>query len=94
MEYHFTASRVSGESNAVFPNELIIDDCKKVVIYRKPRLIGCQEMKVRFAAIGSVSVDKHLLFADVIIETNGGRIIKAKGFSRYDAEEIADLLGN
>lgn len=93
MAYHFTASRVSGESNAVFPDELIIDDRNEYVIYRKPRLIGCQEVKIRFAAIGSVSVDKHVLFADVIIETNGGRIIKAKGFTRFDAEEIAELLG-
>lgn len=90
MPYEFEACRVSGDGNAVFPDEIIIDD--DGVTYRKPRVIGCKEIKVRYRAIGSVSVNKHLLFADIIIETNGGQTICAKGFSRDDAEEIVELI--
>lgn len=90
MYYEFTASRVSGDGNAVFPDEIIIDD--DCVIFRKPKLIGCKETKIRYRAIGSVSVDKHLFFADVIIETNGGQVIRANGFTRDDADEIRDRI--
>ena len=93
MTYEFYASRVSGDGNAVFPDEIIIDDEEEVLIYRKPRVIGCKESRVRFGAIGSVSIQKHLLFADIYIETKGGREIVAKGFTRSDAEEIASLIG-
>ena len=90
MYYEFTASRISGDGNAVFPDKLIITD--DGVIYRKGRVIGYKEIKIRFSAIGSVSLDKHLLFADIIIETNGGQRIIARGFSRSDANMIRDLL--
>ncbi len=92
MIHRFYASRVSGEGNAVFPDEIIIDDEEEVLIYRKPRVIGFKESRVRFGAIGSVSIQKHLLFADIYIETRGGREIVAKGFTRSDAEEIAALI--
>lgn len=90
MYYEFTASRISGDGNAVFPDKLIITD--DGVIYRKGRVIGYKEIKIRYSAIGSVSLDKHLLFADIIIETNGGQRITARGFSRSDANMIRDLL--
>ena len=92
MTYEFTASRVSGDGNAVFPDEIIIDDEEEVLIYRKPRLIGCKESKVRFGAIGSVTIQKGILFADIYIETRGGREIVAKGFSYSDAESIASMI--
>lgn len=90
--YEFEASRVSGDGNAVFPDKLIIDDDDEAVIYRKPKLIGSKETKIRFGAIASVSYDKHVLFADIIIETRGGREIVARGFTRDDADEIVELL--
>ena len=92
MRYEFTASRVSGDGNAVFPDEITIDDEEEVLIYRKPRVIGCKESRVRFGAIGSISIQKKLLFADIYIETRGGREIVAKGFTRSDAEEITSLV--
>ena len=92
MTYEYTACRVSGDGNAVFPDEIIIDDEEEVLIYRKPRVIGCKESCVRFGAIGSVTIQKHLLFADIYIETRGGREIIARGFTRDDAEEIASLI--
>ncbi len=92
MIYSFEASRVSGDDNAIFPDQILIDDEEEEVIYRKQKVIGCKEVKVRFGGIGSVSVDKHLLFADITIETKGGRTIVARGFTRSDANEIAELL--
>ena len=90
MTYEFTASRVSGDGNAVFPDKLIITD--EYVIYRKARVIGYKETKIRLSAVGSVSVQQHLLFADIIIESKGGNVIEARGFSRSDARKIANLL--
>lgn len=63
-----------------------------MVIHRKPKLIGCKETQIRFGAIASIQVDKHILFADIIIETRGGREIVARGFVRDDADYIKDLL--
>lgn len=91
MAYRFSASRVTG-GNSVFPDEIIIDKNEGVLIYRKPKLIGCKETRVRFAAIASIEVDAHVMFADIIIETRGGREIVATGFTRDDAESIKDLL--
>lgn len=90
--YEFEACRVSGDGNALFPEEIIIDDEEEVVIHRKPKLIGSKETQIRFGTIASIQVDKHLLFADIIIETRGGREIVARGFTRDDADEIKELL--
>lgn len=90
--YSFKASRVSGDGNAVFPDEIIIDDEVEVVIHRKPKIIGCKETQIRFGAIASIQVEKHILFADIIIETRGGREIVARGFTRDDADEIKELI--
>ena len=87
--HHYTASRITG-SNAVFPDEIIIeDDC---VTYRKGQIVGYKETKINVAAIGCVSVKAGLLFADVIIETKGGMTIRARGFTRSDASTICNLL--
>ena len=92
MIYKFSASRVSGDGNAVFPDEIIVNDEEEILIYRKPHLIGCEESKVRFGAIGSVTIQKGIIFADIHIETRGGREIIAKGFSYSDAESIASII--
>ena len=89
--YEFSASRVSGGGNVLFPDKIIIDD--EYVIYRKSRVIGKKDIKVRHEAVGCVTLDKHLIFADIIIETRGGQVIKAHGFTRGDAETIAKLIG-
>lgn len=94
MAYEFTASRVSGDGNAVFPDEIIIDLWGKVVTHRKPRLIGCKETRIPFDSLASVSCDKHILFADIIIETHGGLKIIARGFTRDDADDIVRLLSH
>ncbi len=89
--YRFEASRVTG-GNIVFPDQILIDVDNEILIYRKKKLIGYDDVKLRFGAIGCVSRSAGLLFCDVIIETNGGRIIRAKGFTRPDADRIVELL--
>jgi len=92
MGREFTACRVSGDGNAIFPNKIIIDSLRKELIFRKPRLIGYKESRVRFDAIGSVSIRKGILFSDICIETNGGMEIIARGFTPSDARTIARLV--
>lgn len=91
MKHTFSASRVTG-GNAVFPDQLVIDDDAQMVTYRKKKLIGYDETTIRFSSIGSVSRSAGLLFCDVTIETNGGVTILANGFTRSDANTIVRLL--
>lgn len=92
MREVFTAVRISGSGNVVFPDKLIVcDDC---IIHRKAKLIGYKETKIMYSAIGSVSLEKHILFADITIETNGGQKIVAHGFSHSDAKKIVNFLND
>ena len=63
MGREFTACRVSGDGNAIFPDKIIIDSLRKELVYRKSRLIGYKETRVGFDAIGSVSIRKSILFS-------------------------------
>ncbi len=89
MTYKFSASRVTG-GNVIFPDKLEIDD-ERVTFY-KARLIGYNTTIIQRSNIGSVSLKAGLLFADIVIETNGGQITVANGFSRSDAKNIQQLL--
>ncbi len=83
--HHYTASRIAGNGNTVFPDEIIIeDDC---VTYRKGQIVGYKETKINVAAIGCVSVKAGLLFADVIIETKGGLTIHARVVRQKNVED-------
>jgi hypothetical protein len=88
--YHFTASRIPGNGNTVFPDEIIIDD--DCLTYRKGQLVGYKKTKISLASIGCVSIKAGLVFSDVIIETKGGMVIRARGFTRSDASAISQLL--
>lgn len=90
--YHFTALHISEKDNILFPDEIIIDEDEQKLTYRKGQIIGYKETTLRFAAIGCASVRAGLLFSDVYIETNGGQVIRARGFSKSDAREIVELL--
>ena len=64
----FTASKVSGDGNAVFPNKIIIDD--EYVIYRKSRVIGRKDIKFSHEAMSCVTLNKYMLFADINTDTS------------------------
>jgi len=85
----FQASRLTG-GNRLFPNKIIIDDTK--VTYYKGKIFGHDETVIFRKNIGSVSMSAGLIFSDVIIETNGGQITRAEGFSRSDAKRIVEAL--
>ena len=89
MSYQFKASHITS-GNMLFPDKLEIDD-EKVTFY-KARLIGHESTVIQRSAIGSVSLNAGLLFADIIIETKGGQRTVANGFTRSDAKRIQQLL--
>ena len=86
----FTASRLSGNDNSVFPDKLEIDAVN--VTYFKGTVTGYRSMVIARANIASVYIGSGLLFADVVIETTGGKEIRASGFKKRDAREIINLL--
>lgn len=90
--YHFSALHISKKDNILFPDKIIIDDDEQKLTYRKGQIIGYKTTTLRFAAIGCASIKAGLLFSDVYIETNGGQIIRARGFSKSDARKIVALL--
>lgn len=89
MSYQFKASHITS-GNVLFPDKLEIDD-EKVTFY-KAKLIGHESTVIQRSAIGSVSLNAGLLFADIIIETKGGQRTIANGFTRSDAKRIQQLL--
>ncbi len=88
----FTSSRISALDNLIFPDRIIIDETK--VIYHKRALIGYESITIMRASIASVHVECHLFFADLIIETNGGRRTIINGLTRADARAAAAQLSN
>ncbi len=88
----FVASRLSGSDNSVFPDRLEIDDDSNDVTYFKGTIIGYRQTFIARNNIASVHIGSGLLFADVVIETTGGKEVRAHGFAKRDAREIMNLL--
>lgn len=88
----FVASRISGDDNVIFPDRIEIDDISGDVTYYKGTLIGYRQTFIVHANIASVHISSGLFFADVIIESIGGKQVRASGFKKRDAREIVDLL--
>lgn len=86
----FTASRISSDQNALYPDMVEIDDFK--VIYYKGYVLGYTTTVIDRYDIASVSLSSGLFFADVIIASKGGERIKARGFSKRKAKEILRIL--
>lgn len=74
----------------VFPDRLEIDAFN--VTYYKGTIIGYRSTVISRANIASVHIGSGLFFADVIIETTGGKQVRASGFKKSDAREIVALL--
>lgn len=86
----FTANRISANHNVLFPDKIEIeDDC---VIYYKGALIGYQTTEIPRDCISSVRLISNILFADIIIESSGGRRIVVNGLTKSDARTIYNLL--
>ena len=87
----FTALRLPPD-NMLFPGRLEIDASN--VTYYKGAIVGYKSTDVARSSIASVSINNKILFADVIIETKGGKRIAATGFRSSDARTIAGLLSH
>lgn len=88
----FVASRLSGDDNSIFPDRLEIDDNSNDITYYKGTIIGYRQTFIARNNIASVHVGSGLLFADIVIETIGGREVRARGFAKRDARQIMNLL--
>lgn len=86
----FQAYRISKRDNILFPDKLEIDDLN--VKYYKGRIFGYESTTIQRSNIGSVSVDAGILFATIIIETNGGQTTVLEGFSKSEARQIQRIL--
>lgn len=86
----FIANRISANHNVLFPDRLDIDWDR--VIYYKGAIIGYQSTSMPRDRISSVRVLSNIFFADVIIESSGGRRIEVNGLSKKDAKAISELL--
>lgn len=86
----FVASRISAEHNVLFPDRIDIDEDR--VVYYKGAIIGYQSTVIPRVSISSVRIRSNILFADIIIESSGGRKIEINGLLKREAREIYELL--
>ena len=85
----FTAHRILPD-NTIFPDRIKIDTLN--VTYYKGNILGYKSTVIDRKSIASVSINSRIFFADVIIETFGGKRITATGFKKSDARTIVGTL--
>lgn len=86
----YTASRWSSNDNIAFPDRLEIDAIN--VTYYKGAVIGHTSVVIARANIASVHLRTGFFFADIIIESAGGKKIEAVGLKKSDAKAIVAML--
>lgn len=86
----FVASRISANHNVLFPDRIDIEGDR--VVYYKGAIIGYQSTVIPRVSISSVRIRSNIFFADIIIESSGGRRIEINGLSKREAREIYELL--
>lgn len=86
----FTAHRISQDDNVLFPDIMEIDVDR--VLLTKNRIFGHRTTTIYIKNIASVTMSSGILFADVKIETTGGRVYRSEGYRKSDARRIVELL--
>ena len=86
----FVANRISANHNLLFPDRIDIDNER--VVYYKGAIIGYQTTVIPKECISSVRLLSNILFADIIIESSGGRRLEINGLLKSEAREIYRLL--
>ena len=86
----YIANRVSSKYNIVFPDRLEVNDNN--VIYYKGTILGYQTVVIPRKNIASVYGNFGILFADIVVESVGGKQLVASGFNKSDVREIVQLL--
>lgn len=90
----YEASRISGNDNAVFPDRIEIDDDNRNITFYKGTIVGYRQTFIARDNVASIRMASGLMFADVIIESTGGKEVRANGFWKRDAREIMEILLN
>jgi hypothetical protein len=86
----FKASRLS-RGNHLFPAQVAISSTS-LTLYR-PQWIGKFEESIHMAHIASIKIDTHFLFADITVETSGGKDpVICHGHLKTDAVEIKRII--
>ena len=86
----FRASRLSA-GNRLFPTQVQITPAS--VVHYTPRWICHREESIHIAHVASVSIETHLMFSDVFIETSGGaRPVRCHGHRKRDAVRMKELV--
>lgn len=86
----FTAHRISSDDNVLYPDRISITP-NTVVVY-KGHVIGYKMDVIQRHQITSVAIRAGLFFAQVLIETSGGKVVVADGFSTSVARKIVSIL--
>lgn len=86
----FRASRFS-RGNHLFPTQVAVTPTS--VIHFTPEVVGGREQSMHLAHVASVSIDRNLFFADILIESSGGgNPVRCHGHRKRDALEIKRLI--
>jgi hypothetical protein len=86
----FRASRLSA-GNRLFPTQVQITPTS--VVHYTPRWIGHREESIHIAHVASVSIETHLMFSDVFVETSGGaKPVRCHGHRKRDAVRMKALI--
>jgi hypothetical protein len=89
-EHVFRASRLS-HGNRLFPTQVGVTPTS--VVHYTPQFFGGREQSIHMAHIASVSVDRNLFFANVLIESSGGADpVRCHGHRKHDAVEMKRLI--
>lgn len=86
----FRASRLS-RGNLWMPTQVQVTPTS--VVHYTPELFGRKEHSIHLAHVASVSVDTHVFFSDLLIETTGGASpVACHGHRKKDALRMKGLI--
>ena len=86
----FRASRLSS-GNRLLPTQVKVSPTS--VVHYTPQWVGKFEQSIHMAHVASVTIDTHLVFSDVLIETTGGASpIHCRGHYKSDAVRMKQLV--
>src|SRR5512133_2723650 len=86
----FVASRLT-RGNHLFPTQVAVTP--NAVVQSKAHWFGREEQSIHIRQVASVTMDTHLLYSDIIIETSGGsEPIVCHGHRKGDARAMKALI--
>ena len=86
----FRASRLS-PGNRLLPTQVKVSPTS--VVHYTPQWVGRFEQSIHMAHVASVTIDTHLVFSDVLVETTGGASpIHCRGHYKSDAVRMKQLI--